>query len=244
MSRIFSYEMKSLLLGKSKFKLFAGCLLLALAYLGISLTDDVPDGITALGEGLSFYSSIIVFLAPVLAGVFLSQSFEDRMIQNCLMSGQKRFNIVAGKSMYFFVLNLLFLLIPTIISTATITVLKGWNQTGQNFNLGMLLVQAGLFILLVVTAYMIVVPVAFHFKKTGPTIGIGLLVSVLVYSFTQEFMQRESLHKILKWSPLGNSYFVFNENGLGLLQTAAVIMIWGLLFVLITMLRFNKEELK
>ena len=71
MNRILGYELKSLFLGKSKFKLLLGILVLALAYIAIAFNNKVPDGITALGESLSFFSSIVVFLAPIFAGLFL-----------------------------------------------------------------------------------------------------------------------------------------------------------------------------
>lgn len=244
MNKILSYELISLFLGKTKFKLLIGILLLALIYLIMALSDGIPDGITALGECLSFTSSIMVFITPIFAGQFLAQSFENRMIQNSIMAGQRRTSIVIGKSLYFFFLSMMFLLMPTIIDALIITIVKGWNNSGLTLDTGTLLIQALLFLLLISASYMVNVPIAFYFKKTGPTIGFGLLISILLYSFTQELVQRESLHSLIKWIPLGNSYFVFTETSIGLVKSFVVALLWTIICILVTWIIFRKDELK
>lgn len=244
MIRILNYELKSLSLGKNMIKLLLGVLLLSLVYLAFALANNIPDAISALGDGLAFYSSIIVFIAPIFAGLFLSQSFENRMIQNNIMTGHKRSSVILGKSLYFLLLLVMFLFIPTLLSTGVVAVIKGWNTTSQTLPLINLVIQAVLFILLVSSAYMINIPIAFHFKKTGPTIGMGLLVSILLYSLTQQLIQNETLQSILEYTPLGNSYFVFNEQGFGLLKSLVIIIIWTILCVLVTWINFRKDELK
>lgn len=244
MTKLFKNEFKSLMMGGKKVKFLLSFVILVALYLGLALINKVPDGLTAFGESLTFYASLLVFIAPILAGQFVAQNFEDRLIQNYIMNGQKRRSIVLEKGLFLLLVFVAFLLIPSLVATVIIGLIKGWQAPGSSISFASIIVQALLFVFLTAVAYLVVLPTAFHFKVVGKSIGIGLLLSIMVYSLSQNLIQQKALLPYLKLTPLVQSFFVFNESGLGLLIPLAVGLAWLILLIGLTYLIFRKTELK
>ena len=94
-------------------------------------------------------------------------------------------------------------------------------------------------------AYAIVIPINFKIKKVGPSIGLGLLLSLVLYSANQELIKTPEYHKFLKYTPLGQSTFIFSKETIGnFLFSIAIVILWSVIFILISHLLFNNDELK
>lgn len=220
-------------------------LVLAAAFVAISFANEVDSGVIALSDGVGFFSSLMVFFVPIYAGLVVAQSFEDRLIQAAVMSGQTRLSIVAVKTLFFMLVSFTFLALGTLISTLVVTAIHGWGAADLGISSGEIIGQILALILLTVIAYTIVVPLVFYTKKVGTSIGVGFVVSLVLYSLTQEAMKRESLHPLLKATPLGRSFFISGEAGAGFwIATIAVGVLWVAAYILAAHLLFRNQELK
>lgn len=94
MLRILRYEFLTFFKGNKARTFFISLIISALLFIGLSYANNIKDGVSALGDGLGFYVSLITFFAPVFAGMTLSQQFEERLVQNMIMNGKKRIDMV------------------------------------------------------------------------------------------------------------------------------------------------------
>lgn len=219
---------------------------MATVYVAIALYTEVPDGMTCLGESASFMASLLVFICPVYAGLMLAQAFEDRLVQASIMSGKSRFSIVLVKTIFFSLLMFMLMVLTTFLSTLVVSLIKGWgNADLQGLTLGQYIAGVIMFLGLMVVGYSLVVPAVFSKKKVGSSIGLGLIVSMVVYMATEQLAKNPDLHGILQITPIGRSFFVFNNMTTGFwLGSLLVIFGWPILYVVLGYLLIKQEEFK
>jgi hypothetical protein len=216
-----------------------------LIFVGISFVTDVPDGLTALSESAAFFSSVLVFFCPIFAGMTIAQAFEDRLIQAAIMSGKSRLAIVFVKTLFFTLAIFIYLLVATAMSTCILSALKGWGEDDIGITVGALIIRLAGFLLLSAVGYSVVVPFVFYSKRIGGSIGLGFVVSLLLYSLTQELAKNPDLHSALQLTPLGRSFFIMGGEGFRYgLATVLVIAVWMTAYIFLSWLLIRKEELK
>jgi ABC-type transport system involved in multi-copper enzyme maturation permease subunit len=87
--------------------------------------------------------------------------------------------------------------------------------------------------------------ISFLIKSIGVSIGVNVAATIIIYGLAQSLIAVEAAHKILSYTPIGQSFLIFSDlSYANTLKAILVSVITILVFFILTYLSFSKEELK
>lgn len=192
-------------------------------------------------------NGLMMIFCSIFAGLFIGSDFTNKTINMQVSSGQKRDNVLIGKSVVFFVASSLIILIYPIMSAIIDTIYMGWGSPFTIDTVFYILRVVFLSVILSIGTSSFFVLFAFLFKDTGKTIGVSVVFGILA-SIILEFSS--NYHPILKtiyqFSTFNQSKFITNV-GMTTTEiiTACLSGVFTILIILsITYLVFRRSELK
>lgn len=244
MFRIFKYEFKAFSKSKNLRNYIIAIILSAVFYIVVSMANNqVISGLVGFTDSAINQNSVLVLVLPIFAGILISANFEERLFQNLIMSGKTRLEIILGKYLFFIVLMFGFILIPVLISTGFYSVTKGWNSVGMDINTTDIVFRTLIYMFLSVIAYSIVFPIAIGIKKTGGTIGLGLLICMVLNGISTPLMAKDKIKDVFSLTPLGAGLKLFMDNS-NMLFALFIAIIWSLIIAIISFAIIKDSELK
>lgn len=245
MLRLFRWEWSGFARTKKlrNYLLLIAFLTAAFVIVGLKWGED-PTGVESLVTGADFFGPMLALVSPVLAGTLIASSFEGRQVQQSIMSGKKRRDIILAKYFYFLLVLYLLPFLGLLISLPIYTAFGGFGmKLGEELLL--LLANVSDYVLLCVVGYSFLFPLAVYKKKQGSTIAWGLLITLILNSVVDQLIGLGKGLEVLEWIPTGRSYLVWNQaGGLYRLGTYGVLFGWAFLIAGVSHLLFRRMELK
>lgn len=244
MGNLMKWELKSTFntfkfLGMLMFMVLCG-----LVFIGIGYVDGLRSGYEFFGGVCNFTSSIIYIAGAVYAGICITNSFSERRIQATVMAGNSRLSVLISKSISYLLSLAFFIGSPVLITTTITTCIWGIGNIEGSFTREVVL-RFFMVILVNVAIMSICILISFLIKSIGVSIGVNVAATIIIYGLAQSLIAVEAAHKILSYTPIGQSFLIFSDlSYANTLKAILVSVITILVFFILTYLSFSKEELK
>ncbi|SHH83835.1 ABC transporter permease [Clostridium intestinale] len=235
---------------------------LIMALIAYSIAKGSFDGMNGIGFMFSDIN-VISILGGVMAGIFISGDFENKIIHGSISSGNNRGAVIISKAVTFFC-SIIVILIPYVV--VTIVALNIGNKFNMgNVALGFLNVMTidygtvfsatevlkllGVIITLIivyVAQLSICVPIALTTKKPVLVVGIYYGVTILVAQLSALGESNSVLKNILSVMPYGGNYTLINLNTgtEDIVKAVIVSLVFIVLMLGVTYSLFRKAEIK
>ncbi|MNM71571.1 ABC-2 family transporter protein [compost metagenome] len=235
---------------------------LIMAVIAYSIAKGSFDGMNGIGFMFSDIN-VISILGGVMAGIFISGDFENKIIHGSISSGNSRGAVIISKAVTFFC-SIIVILIPYVV--VTIVALNIGNKFNMgNVALGFLHVMTidygtvfsatevlkllGVIITLIivyVAQLSICVPIALTTKKPVLVVGIYYGVTILVAQLSALGESNSVLKNILSVMPYGGNYTLINLNTgtEDIVKAVIVSLVFIVLMLGVTYSLFRKAEIK
>lgn len=245
MSRILQWEFRGLFKSGKFISTFILMLLVGASYIGIAMVDGVKSGFDGFMGASYFVTSTLYLAGSVFAGIYFASAFQERMIQSAVMAGNSRFRILISKCIGYYTALIIFILCPILIATLTMTGILGVG-TITTGNVILVMLRTVLLVILVHIATMsICIPISFFAKNIGLSIGINVGVIIIWNGLTQSFIGSPQAMKVLQYTSMGQSFFIFGElSGSDILRILVVSVVTIFASIFVAYIKFRKEELK
>lgn len=240
MLSLFKWEVNAIIRSK---KIRGFLLMLAILsglIFAVAYFSDTPDGVITLMESLVVLGPLMFIIAPLIAGNFIASAFEDRLVQNQVMAGKNRWQVVFTKSILYFLVTALFVALAMAIPTIIITILRGWSQT--NLPVMEKIKEVPLYLFLLIAGFSISLPLVFATRKVGPANGLGMLATFVLNMGTQQLMTKYK--HIMEWTPLGQANLLMGAGSSDPLKAVLIGLAWFALMMVLSYFIFKRQELK
>ncbi|MDA3846165.1 MAG: ABC transporter permease [Vallitaleaceae bacterium] len=238
---------------------FSAIIMLVMAYL-------IPQGKidpSMFGIGFMFSDiNMVSILGAVLAGVFISGDFDNKMIHDAIASGHSRLTVIISKTIVFFT-AILIILLPYIIVTVIALI------SGNDYDMGTIGVallhmmtedtsvlfsasEIGKLVIIIITllvVYMaqlsICVPVSFVFKNPILVVA-GYYVFTILVAQIAGLSSDTIIYKVAAFTPYGGHYaFLTLDTEIGrLIKAVCASLGFIILMIFITYRAFRRAEVK
>lgn len=244
MKNLMRWEFQRLFKSKSFIGVWVFITLFGLVYLIFGYNDGCKSGYEFMVGTINYISSLLELVGPIYAGICFSNAFEERCIQAEVMAGYSRIQVLISKLCNFLCSITIFILTPLILNTLITSCIFGIGEISDTFFNSMVLMPLAL--LLSNLAFLsICMFVSFCVHGIGVTIGVNMAVILILYGITQSAIDNESLHSILSFTSVGQSFLILINSSLSnLLLAIAVAFITIFLVLVITYIKFRNQELK
>jgi len=243
--RILNWEFRGLFKSGKFAGTFILMLLVGASYIGIGMSDGVKSGFEGFIGASNFVTSTLYLAGSVFAGVFFTSAFQERMIQSAVMAGNSRFRIVISKCIAYYSALMIFILLPILTATLTMTGILGVGTIAAGNIIWVMLRTVILVILVNIATMSVCIPISFFTKNIGLSIGINVGVILVWYGLTQSFITNPQVLKVLQYTSMGQSFLIFGElSGGDVLRTAVVSAVTIFISIFAAYTKFRKEELK
>ncbi len=219
---------------------FFVCMLL-LIFLSVGEGDT---GYDLYLKNLSNFTTLVMFLAGVYAGIHFTGAFEDRRIQSAVMAGKNRFGILMAK-MISYLGSLAVYYITSVTASSIVTyALYGAGEPEGGF-LRAVIARGLVYLLVELSFASICMITSLLIKHTGASITVNLLMLIILYSVGEILIMKEETIRFMQFLPIGQIFITFFDAGTGNLITASFVSVFWIMAVLaVSYLKFRKEELK
>lgn len=237
-------------------------ILLALAVVSAGLmvyfAHQIAEG--KLNEGnslIAFFSDMQIFslLGSIIMGLFFCNDFEEKIVENAISSGQKRWNIVFSKIISLLFLSCLFaapyigaillmkfLDLPLVVYLPTpfFSLVELVRSTA---NIGRALILCGSIIVVYTAQLSIGLPILFGLKKPVLVMSLNYILLGLLGTMLNS---NDALKDLIAWTPYGIDFqqLVNNWKLTTILQNLAVSFFFMVCMVVISFVIFKKAEVK
>ena len=244
MGSLFKWEFKQTFSSKAFWITGAALVAIPALMLAITLKGEGFTGYEAYLEGLNNYTSFMMFIIGVFAGVHVTGAFEGRKIQAAVMAGNSRIKILLAKFLSYSAATALFSTVSIAVSTAVAFVMKGTGGIEGTFARSIIGRAAVLAVVEVAYASACFLS-SMYIRHLGGAIGLNLLLMMALNFAAQTLIEHSWAEKYLRMLPAGQAIFVIadisNKNVLMALSSAVIAFVAVLV---LSYVKFGKEELK
>lgn len=244
MGSLFKWELKQTFSSKAFWITGAALVAIPALMLMITLKSSEFTGYEAYLEGLNNYTSFMMFIIGVFAGIHITGAFEGRKIQAAVMAGNSRIKILLAKFLSYSAATALFSIVSLAVSTAVAFAMKGTGGIEGTF--ARLIIGRAAVLAVVEVAYASACFLSsMYIRHLGGAIGFNLLLMMALNIAAQTLIEHSWAEKYLRMLPAGQAIFVIadisNKNVLMALSSAVLACIAVLV---LSYAKFGKEELK
>ena len=244
MGSLFKWELNQTCSSKAFWITGAALVAIPALMLAITLKGEGFTGYEAYLEGLNNYTSFMMFIIGVFAGVHVTGAFEGRKIQAAVMAGNSRIKILLAKFLSYSAATALLSTVSIAVSTAVAFAMKGTGGIEGTF--ARLIIGRAAVLAVVEVAYASACFLSsMYIRHLGGAIGLNLLLMMALNIAAQTLIEHSWAEKYLRMLPAGQAIFVIadisNKNVLMALSSAVIACIAVLV---LSYVKFGKEELK
>ena len=244
MGSLLKWELKQTFSSKSFW--ITGAALVAIPALMLMMTLKGSDftGYEAYLEGLNNYSSFMMFIIGVFAGIHVTGAFEGRKIQAAVMAGNSRIKILLAKFFSYSAATALFSIVSLAASTAAAFAMKGTGGIEGIFA-RTVIARAIVFMVVEVGYASACFLSSMCIRHLGGAIGFNLMLMMALNIAAQTLIEHSWAEKYLRMVPAGQAIFVivdFSNKNILMALSSAVIASAAVL--VLSYVKFGKEELK
>ena len=244
MGSLFKWELNQTCSSKAFWITGAALVAIPALMLAITLKGEGFTGYEAYLEGLNNYTSFMMFIIGVFAGVHVTGAFEGRKIQAAVMAGNGRIKILLAKFLSYSAATALLSTVSIAVSTAVAFAMKGTGGIEGTF--ARLIIGRAAVLAVVEVAYASACFLSsMYIRHLGGAIGLNLLLMMALNIAAQTLIEHSWAEKYLRMLPAGQAIFVIadisNKNVLMALSSAVIACIAVLV---LSYVKFGKEELK
>ena len=244
MDSLFKWELKQTFSSKSFWITGAALISIPVMMLMMTLKDGDFTGYEAYLEGLNNYTSFLMLIIGVFAGIHITGAFEGRKIQAAVMAGNGRIKILLAKFLSYSLTVGIFSTISLAVSTAVAFTMKG--TVGIEGTFARSVIARTIVFIVVEVAYASACFLSsMYVRHLGGAIGFNLLLMMALNIAAQTLVEHKWAEKYLRMIPAGQAFFViadFSNKIILMALTSAVISFAAVLAL--SYVRFRKEELK
>lgn len=244
MGSLFKWELKQIFSSKSFW--ITGAALIAIPALMLMMTLKNGDftGYEAYLEGLNNYTSFMMLIVGVFAGINVTGAFEGRKIQAAVMAGNSRIKILMAKFFSFSAAIALFSAISIAVSSATAFAMRGTGGIEGTFARSV--IGRALVFVIVEMAYASASFLSsMYIRHLGGAIGFNLMLMMALNIAAQTLVEHKWAEKYLRLVPAGQAIFLIadlSKKNVLMALSSAVIAFTAV--VVLSYVKFGKEELK
>lgn len=206
---------------------------------------------------VNFFSDMQIFslLGSIVMGLFFCNDFEDKIIENAISSGHKRWNIVSSKVITLLFLTILFA-VPYML---VILIMAGFDLSlsiylptpffslvelvNSSASIGKIMVMCVSIILVYVAQLSIGLPILFLLKKP---VLVMILNYILLGLLGTLLSVEGGVKEIISWTPYGIDFhhLATDLDLVSVAQTLTISLLFVLAMTLISFILFRKAEIK
>ena len=244
MGSLFKWELKQTFSSKSFWITGASLVAIPALMLMMTLKDGDFTGYEAYLEGLNNYTSFLMLIIGVFAGIHITGAFEGRKIQAAVMAGNSRIKILLAKFFSFSVTIALFSIVSLAASTVIAFAMKGTGGIEGTFARSVI-ARAIVFMVVEVAYASACFLSSMYVRHLGGAIGFNLMLMMALNIAAQTLIEHKWAEKYLRMVPAGQAIFVIadfsNKNVLMALSSVAISFA---VVLALSYIKFGKEELK
>ena len=244
MGSLFKWELKQTFSSKAFWITGASLVFIPALMLMMTLKNGDFTGYEAYLEGLNNYTSFMMLIIGVFAGISVTGAFEGRKIQAAVMAGNSRIKILLAKFFSFSVTVALFSIISLALSTAVAFAMKGTGGIEGTFERSVI-ARTAVFAVIEIGYASACFLSSMYIRHPGGAIGFNLMLMMSLNIASQTLIEHKWAEKYLRLIPAGQAIFIIadfsNKNILMALTSALVAFVTVLAF---SYVKFGKEELK
>lgn len=244
MGSLFKWELKQTFSSKAFWITGAALVAIPALMLAITLKGEGFTGYEAYLEGLNNYTSFMMFIIGVFAGIHITGAFEGRKIQAAVMAGNSRIKILLAKFLSYSAATALFSIVSIAVSTAVAFAMKGTGGIEGTFARS-IIGRAAILAVVEVAYASVCFLSSMYIRHLGGAIGLNLLLMMALNIAAQTLIEHSWAEKYLRLVPAGQAIFVIadisNKNVLMALSSTVIAFVAVLA---LSYVKFGKEELK
>ena len=244
MGSLFKWELKQTFSSKSFWITGAALIAIPALMLMMTLKGSEFTGYEAYLEGLNNYTSFLMLIIGVFAGIHITGAFEGRKIQAAVMAGNGRIKILLAKFFSYSLTVGIFSTVSLAVSTAVAFAIKGTGGIEGTFARSVI-ARTIVFMVVEVGYASVCFLSSMYVRHLGGAIGFNLLLMMALNIAAQTLVEHKWAEKYLRMIPAGQAFFViadFSNKNILMALTSAVISFAAVLAL--SYVRFRKEELK
>lgn len=242
MKNLLNWELKHTFRSKSFFGFGIIFIIVGLISMIQSLSEDSITGYTLFLENCANANSFLVLVIGIYSGIHFAGAFDERRIQAAIMAGNSRLNILLSKLLSYSLVIAVYLILSVGINSLIGFLLT--KEVGIDTFITVI-IQGLVFILVEISFTSICLLTSTIVKKLGTSITVNLITLLTLNMIMQSLIVKTWALKFLKFTPVGQTMLIIGDASTKNITTAIIVSILGLLVViLLTYMKFRKEELK
>lgn len=244
MKNLINWELKQTFQSKYFWGFGIVLTLMNTVFLIITSVDGGKKGFELFIQGCSDFNSFILLFIGIFAGIHVTGSFEERRIQATVMAGYNRFHILAAK-LFSYSLSVGIFSICAMSAGLAVALASGDGQVFVDDFLRAVILRIVAYTFVEISFVSICFFLAMLVTNLGAAISVNLISMLVLNSVGQALVSKEWAEDFMKFTPLGQTFFVLTDTSNENLVCSVVASVLGLVVTLmLAYIKFRKEELK